>query len=65
MKTIAVIQDDVVVNIIVESDDWVNPDDGTMIEYDDEHPAAIGWLVIDGVIVDPNPPQPPNPVIMP
>lgn len=65
MKTIAVIENDVVVNIIVETDEWVNPDPIVFIEYDDAHPAAIGWPVVDGVIVDPNPPQPPPPVIIP
>lgn len=57
MKTVAVIENNIVINTIVHADDWVNPDDETMIEYDAENPAAIGWEVVDGVIINPNPEQ--------
>lgn len=48
-----------VVNISVKSADWVNDDPTHLIEYDAEHPAAIGWEVINGVVqVPPPPPEP-------
>jgi hypothetical protein len=43
----------VVVNIEVVAPDWVNDDPTHLIEYDAEHPAGIGWAVVDGVVVRP------------
>jgi len=62
-RTVAVVEPDttngVVVNVVVVAPDWVNDDPDHLIEYDAEHPAAIGWEVVDGeVIVPPPPPEP-------
>jgi len=61
-RTVAVVEPDttngVVVNVVVVAPDWVNDDPDHLIEYDAEHPAAIGWEVVDGeVIVPPPPPE--------
>jgi hypothetical protein len=62
-RTVAVVEPDtkqgVVVNVEVVAPDWVNNDPDHLIEYDAEHPAAIGWEVVNGqVIVPPPPPEP-------
>lgn len=62
-RTVAVVQPDttkgVVVNVEVVAFDWVNNDPAHYIEYTVEHPAAIGWEVIDGEVqVPPPPPEP-------
>lgn len=43
----------VVVNIEVVAPDWVNDDPTHLIEYDAEHPAGIGWQVVNGVVIRP------------
>ena len=43
----------VVVNIEVVAPDWVNDDPTHLIEYNAEHPAGIGWEVINGVVIRP------------
>lgn len=43
----------VVVNIEVVASDWVNDDPTHLIEYDAEHPAGIGWQVVNGVVIRP------------
>jgi hypothetical protein len=49
----------VIVNVEVVAPDWTNTDSQHLIEYDAEHPAAIGWQVVNGkVIVPPPPPEP-------
>jgi hypothetical protein len=64
-RTIAIIEPDitlgVVVNVEVVATDWVNNDPAHFIEYTPEHPAAIGWEVINGVVQVPPPPPPPEP----
>jgi hypothetical protein len=62
-RTVAIVEPDitkgVVVNVEVVAPDWVNNDPAHYLEYDAEHPAAIGWEVIDGVVqVPPPPPEP-------
>ncbi len=62
-RTVAVVAPDtkngVVVNVEVVAPDWTNTDLQHLIEYDAEHPAAIGWQVVNGkVIVPPPPPEP-------
>ena len=59
-RTVAIVEPNtsngVVVNIEVVAPDWVNNDPAHYIEYDAEHPAAIGWEVINGVVqVPPTP----------
>lgn len=53
-RTVAIVEPNttkgVVVNIEVVAPDWVNNDPAHYIEYDAEHPAAIGWEVINGVV---------------
>jgi hypothetical protein len=66
MIYVAIIENNVVTNIVVEADNWQNPNDGTAIVYDMENPASIGWLVVNGVIINPDPtPELPNPPIIP
>lgn len=51
----------VVVNVEVVASDWTNDDPQHLIEYDAEHPAGIGWQVVNGkVIVPPRLPEPEN-----
>lgn len=62
-RTVAVVEPNVtngvVVNVEVVASDWVNTDPQHLLEYDAEHPAAIGWQVINGVVqVPPPPPEP-------
>lgn len=62
-RTVAIVEPNVtngvVVNVEVVPTDWVNNDPTHLLEYDAEHPAAIGWAVVDGVaIVPPPPPEP-------
>jgi hypothetical protein len=52
----------VVVNVSVKSADWVNDDLTHLIEYTPEAPAAIGWAVVNGVVIVPPPPPEPEPV---
>lgn len=40
----------VVVNVSVKTSDWVNNDPEHILEYTQENPIAIGWLVVDGVV---------------
>lgn len=65
-RTVAVVSPDtkkgVVVNVEVVPNDWTNNDPDHLIEYTPEHPAAIGWEVIDGVVIVPPPPPDPDPV---
>jgi hypothetical protein len=57
-RTVAIVSPNVtngvVVNVEVVAPDWVN-DDPTP-----ENPAAIGWSVVNGVVIVP--PPPPEPV---
>lgn len=62
-RTVAIVSPNVtngvVVNVEVVAPDWTNTDPQHLIEYDAEHPAAIGWQVVNGkVIVPPPPPEP-------
>lgn len=50
----------VVVNVEVVAPEWVNSDPAHYIEYDAEHPAAIGWEVKNGVVIVPPPPPEPE-----
>jgi len=64
-RTVAVVAPDtkngVIVNVEVVASEWTNTDPAHLIEYDAEHPAAIGWQVVNGkVIVPPPPPEPKN-----
>jgi hypothetical protein len=64
-RTVAIVEPNVingvVVNVEVVPLDWVNNDPQHLIEYTNENPAAIGWQVVNGVvIVPPPPPEPEN-----
>jgi len=65
-RTVAVVAPDtkkgVVVNVEVVAPEWVNTDPTHLIEYDAEHPAAIGWEVKNGVVIVPPPPPEPKTV---
>lgn len=56
-RTVAVIEPNVtkgvIVNVEVVAPDWVNTDPTHLIEYDEAHPAAIGWQVVKGVVIVP------------
>ena len=59
-RTVAIVEPNVingvVVNVEVVAPDWVNDDPAHLIEYTPENPAAIGWQVINGVVIVPPPP---------
>lgn len=63
-RTVAVVQPNVangvVVNVEVVPPSWTNNDPDHLIEYDAEHPAAIGWQVVNGVVIVPPPPPEPD-----
>lgn len=58
-RTVAVVEPNVtngvVVNCQVVAPDWVNNDPQHLLEYTPEQPAAIGWQVINGVVIVPPP----------
>ena len=58
MANYAQVQNNVVVNVVVADATWIAEQPGEWIEYDDQHPCAIGWDVENGVCVIP-PPLPP------
>ncbi len=64
-RTVAVVEPNVtngvVVNVEVVAPDWTNTDPAHLIEYTPENPAAIGWQVINGVVIVPPPPPDPTP----
>lgn len=61
-RTVALVEpnvnDGVIVNVEVVAHDWINTDPQHLLEYTAEHPAAIGWKVINGVVQVPPPPPP-------
>jgi hypothetical protein len=63
-RTVAVVEPNttngVVVNVVVVAPDWVNTDFEHLIEYNEENPAAIGWQVLNGVVIVPPSPEPEN-----
>jgi hypothetical protein len=63
-RTVAVVEPNVtngtVVNVEVVPPDWTNTDPAHLIEYTLEQPAAIGWAVVDGVVIVPPPPPEPD-----
>ena len=64
-RTVAIVEPNVtngvIVNCEVVTPDWVNNDPTHLIEYTPENPAAIGWQVVNGVVIVPPPPPPPEP----
>ncbi len=64
-RTVAIVSPNVtngtVVNVEVVAPDWTNTDPEHFLEYTPEHPAAIGWAVVNGVVIVPPPPPPPKP----
>ena len=63
-RTVAIVSPNVtngtVVNVEVVPADWTNTDPEHFLEYTPEHPAAIGWAVVDGVVIVPPPPPESN-----
>ena len=63
-RTVAIVEPNttngVVVNCEVVADNWVNTDPEHFLEYTADAPAAIGWQVVNGVVIIP-PPPPPEP----
>lgn len=61
-KSFAQVENGYVVNVVVADNEWIAAQPGEWIEYDAEHPAAIGWEVVNGqVIAPPPPPEPASP----
>jgi hypothetical protein len=58
MANYAQVENDVVVNVVVADAAWIAEQPGEWIEYDAEHPCAIGWDVENGVCIVPPPPPP-------
>lgn len=57
MKTFAVVENGIVVNVIMGVEDEVVKANPTIyIEYTKENPAAIGWSYDGKKFIDPNPP---------
>jgi hypothetical protein len=60
-RTVAIVSPNVtngvVVNVEVVAPDWVNDDPTHLIEYTPENQDAIGWEVIEGLVIVP-PPHP-------
>ena len=42
-RVVAVLDGNIVQNVIVGAPDWVAPADGSMVEYTTGYPAGIGW----------------------
>lgn len=63
-RTVAVVEPNVtngvVVNVEVVAFEWVNTDPTHLLEYTPDHPAAIGWQVVNGVVIVPPPPPEPE-----
>ena len=58
-RTVAIVEPTthkgVVVNVEVVPADWLNTDPDHLLEYTPDAPAAIGWEVIKGVVIVPEP----------
>ena len=57
MATYAQVENDIVVNTVVADAAWIALQTGEWIEFDAEHPCAIGWDVVDGACVIPPAPE--------
>jgi len=55
MKNYAVIENDLVVNVVVAEDEWVDGQTGEIVEYTDENPAFIGGTFVGGYFYKPQP----------
>jgi len=56
--TFAQVENGIVVNIVEATQEWIDEQPGTWIEYDDSCPCGIGYTVTDGKCV-----LPPKPYI--
>lgn len=62
MATYAQVENNIVVNVVVATAEWIALQPGTWILYDDANPCAIGWTVTNGVCdIPPPPPEPIDP----
>ena len=59
MATYAQVENNVVVNVVDASPEWIAEQSGEWIEYDNANPCAIGWDVENGVCIVPPPPPSP------
>lgn len=55
MKNYAVIENDIVINIVVADEEWANAQTAMVIEYTDENPATIGGDYVNGFFYQPKP----------
>lgn len=60
MATYAQVENNIVVNVVEASQEWIDQQAGEWIEYDSTNPCVIGCDVVDGVCV-----LPPEPIIDP
>lgn len=58
MADYAQIENSIVINVVVADAAWIAEQPGEWLEYDDQHPCAIGWNVENGVCVIPPAPPP-------
>ena len=58
MADYAQIENSIVINVVVADAAWIAEQPGEWLEYDDQHPCAIGWNVQNGVCVIPPAPPP-------
>ena len=57
-QTYAQVENNIVVNVVVASAEWIAQQPGTWILYTTENPCAIGWTVTNGVCdISPPPPE--------
>lgn len=61
MSTYAQVENNIVVNVVDASPEWIAEQSGEWIEYDSANPCIIGCDVVNGVCVLP-PPPPPTPI---
>lgn len=49
MKKYAVIENDIVVNVVIGDDEWANAQQLTLVELDESNPVCIGGKYLDGI----------------
>tara|TARA_R110000822_G_C15175724_1_gene479794 strand:+ start:576 stop:767 length:192 start_codon:yes stop_codon:yes gene_type:complete len=61
IQTYAQVENNIVVNVVEATADWIAAQPGEWIEYDAANPCGIGWDVENGICILP-PPPPPDPI---
>jgi hypothetical protein len=55
MKNYAVIENDIVINIVVADEEWANAQTATLVEYTEENSAWMGGDYVGGFFYPPKP----------